>query len=213
MKKFLISEEERSRILSLHEGFKKELLKEDEFRYGSEYFTKVEGPFQTQTFQGSVYIMKLEKTLCRYDDATKRKVYGDEYDSIAAGGEYILMTGSTCNSVHPGFTTIPGGKFYVLYQGGDDGSLIMYPRGSQNYTLATNGSKGYNTKEEAKKAISLIMNPQGKVGRDVIRGTSDDGGKYKIVNKYNQQGDLKKVKSTWTTDSGDKNRNKRKTGL
>ena len=57
------------------------------------------------------------------------------------------------------------------------------------------------------------MNPQGKVGRDVIRGTSDDGGKYKIVNKYNQQGDLKKVKSTWTTDSGDKNRNKRKTGL
>ena len=38
MKKFIISEDEKRRILNLHEGFKKGIL--------SEQITKVEGPFK-----------------------------------------------------------------------------------------------------------------------------------------------------------------------
>ena len=55
MKKFIISEEEKRRILNLHEGFKKGVL--------TEQYTKVEGPFKDVAFAGTgdLYIMKLEK--------------------------------------------------------------------------------------------------------------------------------------------------------
>jgi hypothetical protein len=64
MRKFIISEEEKSRILNLHEGFKKGLLNEQVSDLnGSQYYTKVEGPFKDVAAAGTgdLYIMKLEK--------------------------------------------------------------------------------------------------------------------------------------------------------
>ena len=184
MKRFLISEDEKNRILNLHEGFKKSVL--------SEQFTKVEGPFKDQVEGvGNVYIMKLEKTLCRWDGEPRGYLFK---------GQVIQSSGNTCGE---GFTTIPAGKFYVQYHNTSNGKIEMFNSGSRYYVSATNNGQGYNSQEEARKGVSLLLNPQGKVGRNVQK---IDGGK--IVSKYNQQGDLKKVKINYSGST-----QKYKTGL
>jgi hypothetical protein len=203
MKKFIISEEEKSRILSLHEGFKKGLL--------NEQFTKVEGPFKDVAAAGTgdLYIMKLEKSLCRWDGEIKTQALGD--DTIMYNGQLFQMTGTTCGE---GFTTIPGGKFYVQYHSGmTDGKIKMLPTDNKGYVAATNNGQGYNSVEEAKKGVSLMLNPQGNTGRQVNKGTTKDGSKYKEVNKYNQQGDIQKSKLKTTTAAGNTSIKKGKSGL
>ena len=200
MKKFLISEEEKNRILNLHEGFKKGLINEEVRDFtGSEYYTKVEGPFKDVAFAGTgdIYIMKLEKSLCRYDTSPSN-IYN----------QLFLMTGSTCGE---GFTTIPGGKFYV--QRVEDGKIVTFYKDSRYYVSATNNGQGYNTSEDAKKGVALVLNPQGKTGRQVEKGTAQDCTKYKQVTKYNQQGDIQKSKLKMTTATGNKSVEKGKSGL
>jgi hypothetical protein len=200
MKKFIISEEEKRRILNLHEGFKKGVL--------NEQYTQVEGPFKDVAYAGTgdLYIMKLEKSLCRWDKETKSQAFGD--NTSLYRGQVIEMTGSTCGE---GFVTIPGGKFYVHHP--VDGKIEMFNSGSRYYINATNNGQGYNTVEDAKKGVSLLLNPQGKTGRQVQKGTAEDGTKYKQVTKYDQQGDIQKSKLKMTTAAGDKSVEKAKSGL
>ena len=191
MKKFIISEDEKNRILNLHEGFKKGVL--------TEQYTKVEGPFKDQIEGvGNIYIMKLEKSLCRWDGGMKSQAFGD--NTSLYNGQIFQMTGSTCGE---GFTTIPEGKFYVQYHNTSNGKITSFNSGSRYYVSATNNGQGYDSQEDAKKGVSLLLNPEGKVGRNV---TNYDGGK--VVSKYNQQGDLKKVKIKYSGTT-----QKYKTGL
>ena len=201
MKKFLISEEEKRRILNLHEGFKKGVL--------SEQFTKVEGPYKDAGAQGGtgdLYIMKLEKSMCRWDQQNKSKAFGDNESNYR--GYMTPMTGDTCGE---GFTTIPGGKFYV--QGTVDGKIKMYNVGSRYYDTATNMGQGYNTAEEAKKAITTLFNPKGYTGRQVEKGTAEDGTKYKDVTKFDKEGVVQKNKLKMTTSGGTKTVQRTQSGL
>lgn len=200
MKKFIISEDEKRRILNLHEGFKKGVL--------NEQYTQVEGPFKDVAYAGTgdLYIMKLEKSLCRWDKETKSQAFGD--DTSLYRGQIIAMSGSTCGE---GFVTIPGGKFYVHHP--VDGKIEMFNSGSRYYINATNNGQGYNTVEDAKKGVSLLLNPQGKTGRQVQKGTDEQGTKYKQVTKYDQQGDIQKSKLKMTTAAGNKSVEKAKSGL
>jgi hypothetical protein len=200
MKKFIISEEEKSRILNLHEGFKKSLINEEVSDYdGSQYYTKVEGPFKDVAYAGTgdVYIMKLEKTLCRYT-----KTPSEFYNRI------YVMTGTTCGEE---YTTIPGGKLYIQHE--SDGKIVSFHKESRYYVNATNNGQGYNTVEEAKKGISILFNPKGSAGRQVQKGTNDIGEKYKQVVKYDKQGDVQKSKTKITTATGNKSVEKLKSGL
>ena len=166
---------------------------------GSQYYTKVEGPFKDVGYRGSgtVYIMKLEKTLCRYS-----KTPSEFYNRI------YVMTGSTCGEE---YTTIPGGKFYIQQE--SEGKIKSFHHESRFYVSSTNNGQGFNTLEEAKKGVSLILNPQGKTGRQVEKGVDVHGTKYKQVTKYNQQGDVQKGKLSMTTSVGDKTVQKVKSGL
>jgi len=184
MRKFLISEDEKRRIINLHEGFKKTLISEQVSGATSGTTSGIEGV-------GNVYIMKLEKTLCRWDGQPRGNLFK---------GQVIQSSGNTCGE---GFTTIPAGKFYVQYHNTSNGKIEMFNSGSRYYVSATNNGQGYNSQEEARKGVSLLLNPQGKVGRNVQK---IDGGK--IVSKYNQQGDLKKVKINYSGST-----QKYKTGL
>ena len=200
MKKFLISEEEKNRILNLHEGFKKGVL--------TEQYTKVEGPYKDAGIAGTgdLYIMKLEKSMCRWDQQSKAQLFGDN-ESIYRG--YTTpMTGATCGE---GFTTIPGGKFYV--QGTVDGKIQMYNKDSRYYDTATNIGQGYNTAEEAKKAITILFNPKGSTGRQVVKGTDPQGGKGKIVVKYDKEGTIKGSKEKYKTSGGTKTVQRTQSGL
>ena len=201
MKKFIITEDEKRRILGLHEGFKKGVL--------SEQFTKVEGPYKDVAAQGGtgdLYIMKLEKSMCRWDQQNKSQAFGDN-ESIYRG--YMTpMTGATCGE---GFTTIPGGKFYV--QGVVSGKIQMYNVDSRYYDSATNNGQGYNTAEDAKNAITLMFNPKGKTGRQVEKGTDDVGTKWKTVTKYDKEGTIKRSKEKYTTSGGTKTVERLKSGL
>jgi hypothetical protein len=200
MKKFIISEEERSRILNLHEGFKKDLINEEVSDYtGSQYYTKVEGPFKDVAYVGTgdVYIMKLEKTLCRYT-----KTPSEFYNKI------YVMTGTTCGEE---YTTIPGGKFYIQQE--SEGKITSFHRESRYYVNATNNGQGYNTVEEAKKGISILFNPKGSAGRQVLKGTNDIGEKYKQVTKYDKEGNVQKSKTKITTATGNKSVEKLKSNL
>jgi len=201
MIKYIISEEEKRRILNLHEGFKKPLL--------NEQYTKVEGPFKDVAFamgMGDLYVMKLEKSLCRWDGGTRHPLFGD--NERLSSGMIFEMTGSTCTE---GFTTIPGGKFYVQHV--MDGNIHMFNNGSNFYGFATNNGQGYNTLEEAKKGVASLLNPKGKTGRQVVKGTAEDGTKYKQVTKYNQQGEIQRSKLKQTTAAGNKTVEKGKSGL
>ena len=183
MVKYIISEEEKKRILNLHERFKKGVL--------TEQYTKVEGPFTDKLRGiGDLYIMSLDKSLCLYSKKPSQ-FYNKTY----------LMTGSTCGEE---YTTIPGGKFYVQFHNTSNGKIESFTLDSSYYVTSTNNGQGYNTLEDAKKGVSLLFNPQGKVGRNVTK--SDDG--RKIISKYNQQGDLKKVKVKYSGGT-----QKYKTGL
>jgi hypothetical protein len=196
MKKFIISEEERSRILSLHEGFKKGLL--------SEQSVKVSGPYKCinpddcvdNGFYGKdIYIVKLNKTACRYEKQGNMNYM-----------EWFPVSGDTCGE---GLTSYSGGKFYVASSWGNNGIGIP----EENTLLSTNGGNGYDTEEEAKKAVSQILNPKGKTGRQVQKGTAKDGTKYKQVTKYDQQGDVQKSKLNLTSSTGNKTVEKTKSGL
>lgn len=201
MKKFIITEEEKSRILNLHEGFKKGVI--------SEQFTKVEGPYKDAAAQGGtgdLYIMKLEKSMCRWDQGTKHPLFGDNESMYL--GYMTPMTAATCGD---GFTTIPGGKFYV--QGTVDGKIKMYNKDSRYYDTATNMGQGYNTTEEAKAAIKVLVNPKGLSGRQVDKGTDGVGTKWKEVTKYDKDGTLKKDKFKMVTSGGTKTVERSKSGL
>lgn len=200
MKKFLISEEEKNRILNLHEGLKKGPLNEQNRDYtGSQYYTKVEGPFKdvVPVGTGDIYIMKLEKSLCRYDTSPSHM-----YNQI------FLMTGSTCGE---GFTTIPGGKFYI--QNVQDGKIVTLHKDSKHYVSATNNGQGYNTLEDAKKGAALVLNPKGSTGRQVEKGTAEDGTKYKDVTKFDKEGVVQKNKLKMTTSGGTKTVQRTQSGL
>ena len=188
MKKFIITEDEKRRILGLHEGFKKGVLSEQNEDYtGGQYYTKVEGPYKDAGAQGGtgdLYIMKLEKSLCRWDQQSKARAFGDN-ESLYRG-RIIPMTGATCGE---GFTTIPGDKFYVQHI--VDGRIRMYVVDSRHYDSATNRGQGYATAEEAKKAITIMFNPKGYSGRQVQKGTDDVGTKWKTVTKYDKEGTVK----------------------
>jgi hypothetical protein len=191
MKTFIIDNEEKKRILNLHESFKKKVV--------SEQYTKIEGPFIDRLEGvGNVYIMKLEKSLCRWDGQSKSQAFGD--NTSVYTGQVFQMTGSTCGE---GFTTISAGKFYIQFHNTSSGKIEMFNSGSRYYVTATNNGQGYTTQEEAKKGVSLLLNPDGKVGRNVQK--TELG---KTVSKYNQQGDLKSVKVKYSGGT-----EKYKTGL
>jgi hypothetical protein len=191
MDKFIIDNKEKNRILNLHESFKKEVIKEQ--------YTKIEGPFIDRLEGvGNVYIMKLEKSLCRWDGQSKSQAFGD--NTSVYTGQVFQMTGSTCGE---GFTTIPAGKFYIQHHNTSSGKIETFNSGSRYYVTATNNGQGYTTQEEAKKGVSLLLNPDGKVGRNVQK--TELG---KTVSKYNQQGDLKSVKVKYSGGT-----EKYKTGL
>ena len=188
MKKFIITEEEKNRILNLHEGFKKGVI--------TEQFTKVEGPYKNVAgiaIIGDLYIMRLEKSMCRHQ---------------SQNFTMTSMTGTTCGE---DYITIPGGKFYIGTS--EDGKIRMLTSNHKQYVSATNNGQGYNTLEDAKKGVALVLNPQGKTGRQVEKGTAQDGTKYKQVTKYNQQGDVQKSKLKMTTAAGNKTVEKGKSGL
>jgi hypothetical protein len=94
-----------------------------------------------------------------------------------------------------------------------DGKIQMFNNQSIHYVSSTNGGQGYNTLEDAKKGVSLVLNPKGNTGRQVQKGTAEDGTKYKQVTKYNQQGDVQKSKLKMTTAAGNKTVEKGKSGL
>ena len=191
MKTFIIDNEEKKRILNLYESFKKKVV--------SEQYTKIEGPFIDRLEGvGNVYIMKLEKSLCRWDGQSKSQAFGDNTSIYT--GQVFQMTGSTCGE---GFTTIPAGKFYIQFHNTSSGKIEMFNSGSRYYVTATNNGQGYATQEEAKKGVALLLNPDGKVGRNVQK--TELG---KTVSKYNQQGDLKSVKVKYSGGT-----EKYKTGL
>jgi hypothetical protein len=202
MKKFIISEDEKRRILNLHEGFKKGIL--------SEQITKVEGPFKDLGGVleiDDIYIMKHEKSMCRRDKGGSGGEFRDEYYL----GQIIPMTGATCGE---GFTTIPGGKFYLYSQGPfTSGKLEMLKPNNTHYENATNMGQGYNTAEEAKKVITVILNPKGYVGRQVVKGTDAQGTKYKEVTKYDKEGTVQKGKLKMVTSGGTKSVQRTQSGL
>ena len=174
MIKYIISEEEKKRILNLHERFKKGVL--------TEQYTKVEGPFTDKLRGiGDLYIMSLDKSLCLYSKKPSQ-FYNKTY----------LMTGSTCGEEE---TTIHGGKFYVQYHNTSNGQIESFRLDSSEYVSATNNGLGYNSKEEAKKGVSLLLNPEHRVGRNVEKKQYMDGfPDRKIISRYNRQGELIKVK-------------------
>jgi hypothetical protein len=200
MKKIHITESEKSRILNLHYNVKNNILKEQ--------YTQVEGPFKdvASAGTGDLYIMKLEKSLCRWDGQSKSRAFGDNTSLYT--GQVFEMTGTTCGE---GFTTIPGGKFYV--QNSSDGKIKMFNNQSRHYVYATNNGQGYNTVEDAKKGVSSLLNPKGNVGRTVQKGTAEDGTKYKQVTKYNREGDVQQNKLKMTNTSGQKTVEKTRSGL
>ena len=162
----------------------------------SEQFTKVEGPYKNVTgnaLTGDLYIMRLEKSMCRHQH---------HYHTLTP------MTGTTCGEE---YITIPGGKFYI--QTSDNGIIRMLTAEHKQYVTATNNGQGYDNIEDAKKALILVLNPDGYTGRQVQKGTAQDGTKYKQVTKYNQQGIVQKNKLKMTTAAGNKTVQKRKSGL
>jgi len=173
MIKYIISEEEKRRILNLHESFKKGVL--------TEQYTKVEGPFTDKLSGiGDMYIMSLDKSLCLYSKKSSQ-FYNKTY----------LMTGSTCGEE---YTTIHGGKFYVQFHNTSNGKIESFLLDSPEYVSATNNGLGYNSKEEAKKGVSLLLNPQHRVGRNVEKQDMGEFGDRKIISRYDRQGNLKRVK-------------------
>ena len=113
MKKFIITEEEKNRILNLHEGFKKGVI--------TEQFTKVEGPYKNVAgiaIIGDLYIMRLEKSMCRHQ---------------SQNFTMTSMTGTTCGE---DYITIPGGKFYIGTS--EDGKIRMLTSNHKQYVSARN---------------------------------------------------------------------------
>jgi hypothetical protein len=183
--KFLISESQKKKLIEY-------------YRIGLNEQTRIEGPFKNpNSTTGDLYVMKNEKNMCRNDNAdlTRYTIYP--------------MTGSTCDQ---GYTLIPGGKYYVQFFHSVKNNIYMFTPEYKEYFVATNNGQGYATPQEAKKAISQILNPAGNVGRNVTNIKSKDQyGKdqtYKMVSKYDKQGNLKKIKV-----KGDGYREVIKTGL
>ena len=139
----------------------------------------ISGPYKPiNEVSFDLYIVKLEQSMCR-DDRRQMSRF-----------TLTPMTGETCPQE---FIPLPGNRFYIYWPASD--GLRMFTPEHQNYVLATNNSQGYSTEEEAKKAVSKIINPQGVVGRQV-KNISQDGVNYKSVSKYDKQGNLIRVKTT-----------------
>jgi len=162
---------------------------------------RVEGPFTTKiTPYSDLYIMKHDKTFCM-----------DQTRSFSRN-KISVMTGSTCPEEH---ITFPVNKFYV-YQKEDEKLKLMSPD-RMGYFEMTNNGQGYNTQEEAKKAISILFNPKNKTGRSVDKSSVGQKGYGKQISKYDKKGNLIKTKSVWnyTDEEGKKQKGREvtKTGL
>ena len=144
----------------------------------------VSGPYNPVINGGgwTLYIVKHEQSMCRDNRRELTK------------GVLTPMTGSSCPQE---FVPIPGNRFYIYYKGSIDNNakIRMYPFEHNDYNLSTNNNQGFSTEEEAKKGISKIINPENKTGRNV-KNLNVDGVNYKLVSKYDKQGNLIKVKST-----------------
>jgi hypothetical protein len=196
MRKIIISEEEKIRILNLHEEFKKPILNEQSVKVSGPYKCINPNDCLDNDFYGQdIYIVKLNKTACRYEKQGNLNYM-----------KWFPVSGDTCGEE---LTSYLGGKFYVASSWGNNGMGIP----KENTLLSTNGGNGYNTEEEAKRAVSQILNPKGKKGRQVTKGTADDGSKYKQVTKYDQQGDVQNSKYKMTSATGNKTVEKTQSGL
>lgn len=162
---------------------------------------RVEGPFKSSTaIYDDLYIMKHDKNYCM-----------DQRREITRN-QVSVMTGSTCPEEH---ITFPINKFYV-YQKQQEKLKLPSPE-QRGYLEMTNNGQGYNTQEEAKKAIARLFNPENKTGRSVIKRGEGQKGQSKIVSKYDKQGNLIKNKMSWnyTDEEGKKQKGREvtKTGL
>jgi hypothetical protein len=152
-----------------------------------EQFVTIKGPYRNVSGDAGVsqlFVMRLDKPLCRYTG--KVNVVTDPVNAPMKD-QYYTMTGSSCPT---DYELTPSGKFYVQFIDINSKKLKMFPSTMGPYVVATNNGQGYATEQEAIKAVSNIINPSGKVGRQV---TKIDGN-VKQIEKYNRQGDLKKVK-------------------
>ncbi len=162
---------------------------------------KVEGPFKSSTtVLGDLYIMKHDKTYCM-----------DQRRELSRN-QVSVMTGSTCPQE---FLTFPANKFYVYLK--EDEKLKLPSPDREGYFEMTNNGQGYDTQEEAKKAIARIFNPENRTGRSVVKKGEGQKGQSKMVSKYDKEGNLTKNKMSWnyTDEKGDvqKGRIIQKTGL
>jgi len=124
---------------------------------------------------GDLFIVKLDRNMCM-----------DQRREITRN-QLSYATGSTCPDQ---FIMFPGNKFYVYKS--EQGQLKMFTPERTQFALATNNRNGYNTEQDAKNAVSKIINPQGYTGRKVEK--TNQG---KVVSKYDKQGNLQQVKSKW----------------
>lgn len=158
--------------------------------------TTTSGPYRSPTEPiGDLYIVKVDRNMCMDQRAQLTR------------NQLTFATGSTCPSE---FIFLPGNKFYVYTTG--SGKLKMFAPEQNQFILATNNRNGYNTEEEAKGAVSKLINPRGYVGRRVEKTNLG-----KNIYRYDQKGNLLKVKSKWnyTDDQGQqqKGRSTETTGL
>lgn len=152
----------------------------------------VSGPYKPlgRVTLGDLYILKTDKVMCMNK----------------TNNETIVATNNVCPS---GYITIPANKFFVSGEKRNtDNSLMIMPTSQGEYVLGTNNGQGYNSEEEAKKAISKIINPEGFKGRQVEKTPTG-----KTVTKYSREGDLKSVKQNinYTNPQGQQSTLKSKT--
>jgi len=219
-----LSEEEKNSIREQHEGRMKMKVTNENFHkmvnkklghvdlyLNEQQSTKVLGPFKHQNLvrdarfdSNTVYVVKLDRDACM---AGPSGLDGTRPDR----GTLYEPTNGKCT--YDKDTLLPGNKYYVSSQFGKRMLMPVKIGHSETFMLSTNGEQGYNTPEEAKEAISNMINPRGEKGRQVSNYTDDEGNKIKSVDKYNRKGDLKKVKEKLTTTSGEVSKTKKGTGL
>jgi hypothetical protein len=177
-----------SKLINAKSGDVKPLVTENNI---VEQFVTIKGPYNDVTGEsggGQLFIVRLDKPLCRYtgkapDIANPTK----ETLNAPMRDQYYSMTGSSCPT---DYVLTPSGKFYVQFMNINSKKLQMFPPSMSSYVVATNNGQGYATEQEAINAVSKIINPSGKVGRQVTK----INGNVKHIAKYNRQGELKKLK-------------------
>ena len=153
---------------------------------------KVAGPFNKFMLgvgdaakRDTLYIMKYDKDMCYQNKNLfdgKGLYQGDLFPPDESG---------KCTQHQ---TKLPKNKFYIHH--GDN--MKNYEHTDDEHAIATNNQQGFNSAEEAKKSVSQLINPDGKKGRQVAKGTyTGDGGAKgvgKTISKYDKEGNLKSIK-------------------